>query len=208
MLGAGRGGCNLSKAVSPRHPGFLLSGAKQTEAFAGSKQAATTWPTGDDARGADDCRGRGHCAETGPCTWSSGPRGAQGLVLFPPPRVRAQGRPDRAGLPDCVAPARGPAAGELGGRRCSRRPALAARGNRSPGRAHTHPAPPWEPSASSTAAGWPSTAAEKKTASGSSCRPSQLLPSVLPRPSPAAARGLPPASPAAARLPGAGQSPG
>lgn len=70
----------------------------------------------------------------------------------------------------------------------SRRPAPAARSNRSRGRAHTHPAQPWKPSASARAAGSPSTAAAKKTASGSSCRSSQLLPSVRPHPSPAARR--------------------
>lgn len=57
---------------------------------------------------------------------------------------------------------------------------------------------------SSTADGWPSTAAERKTASGSSCLPSQLLPSVRPRPSPAASRGslLPPPPPRVCQVPG------
>lgn len=140
---------------------------------------------------------RGDRAEADPCVGRSDPREALGLVLLPRPRVRC-----RAAQAGPVRPSRA-------------RPAMpqseagpAARPNRCPGRAHTHPAPPGEPSASSTAAGWPSTAAEKKTASGSSCRPSQMLPSVRPRPSPAAARGSPPASPAAARLPGAGRPPG
>lgn len=130
------------------------------------------------------------------------------------PKVRVEGRPGQARHPGRAAShpevpgterwARDAASG-CGSHRGppAVQSAPAARCNRSPRRDHTHPAPPWEPSASSTAAGSPSTAAEKKTASGSSCRPSQLLPSVRPRPSPAAAaaaRGWPRASPAAERL--------
>lgn len=194
--------------MSLRHPGLLLSRAKRADRdFCGEIKQQPPAPTRD-AYGARGVEKEGIVPRLAPAFG-----GATPVKLWSCFSSRGQGsrcRVAHAGLDLQAAPPPpvGPVAGELGPRCRSRSPAPAARSNRSPGRAHTHPEPPWEPSASSTAAGWPSTAAEKKTASGSSCRPSQLLPSVRPRPSPAAARGSPPASPAAARLPGARQSPG
>lgn len=180
------------QTVFQRHPGFPLSRAKRTDRDLCGKLTSCNHLGQGEIRlkgggGSRDCR-RAVPGELG--DWCS-------------PRGRGSGRRVAQAGPDVQAarpPPAGPGGREPSGRcrlrqqpepprpRFSGRPAPAARGNRSRGRAHTHPAPPWKPSASATAAGLPSTAAAKKTASGSSCRSSQLLPSVRPRPSPAARR--------------------
>lgn len=185
----GEGDTNLSKTVSPKLPEFPPSRPKRTD----RDFCCNHLRQGKMLRKVEKGLSSGSAGARGlvsPRSPGSGWRGAQERPDFRPRRHCPRARGGAVNPAGDAASAREPPRPLR-----SQRPAPAARGNTSRGRAHTHPEPPWKPNASATAAGSSSTAAAKKTASGSSCRPSQLLPSVLPRPSPAARLPPPPPPP-------------